>query len=376
MLLCDLNEFIKLSAGLNYLLGATRGKWPNCLTLILDRQPPPDREQAVLLDVLDYLDAAYKGRRRRLGSLAVLHPLRAAAILVRARGKPQFLEILTELVHDKREDLPDTAELESRFQSLLKRIDPNAEWFLMERLDWLTRRPQETYFSYMGRLLDHAVQTPEILRAKLADGLDNVLDLRIDVFDRLPIDRFHETMFKLLFEKHFQGFQPMEPHPPDSPLNGADRLYRLFKSTVILSLIRQRRLLLDDCAKRLFDALATACMYEAQRIVLHIFMYHLPDKQEQRELVLKTMNYTSTGGIDCVTMTSSTHPLDGFLTNYFDHGDKDLREAQLKKLYQDKSLMTQSALAFVVLFQSFLDNPDFCMGGVSSDGLVCRQGLS
>ena len=38
-------------------------------------------------DALDYLGHAYGGQKRRLGPLAVLHPIRSAALLAKAQKK-------------------------------------------------------------------------------------------------------------------------------------------------------------------------------------------------------------------------------------------------------------------------------------------------
>jgi hypothetical protein len=53
--------------------------------------------------------------------------------------------MLTELLHDKFEDLTPAAlgqdrfsQVESEFRSLLRDVDPKDEWYLMERLDHLS----------------------------------------------------------------------------------------------------------------------------------------------------------------------------------------------------------------------------------------------
>jgi len=190
----DLNEFFKLSAALNYQLSARVVGRNGILATIVAGRQLAENERGILLAVLEYLELAYHEKYRRLGPKAVLHPLRASALLVRAQGEVLLLDLLTELLHDKFEDIvaedfepEEWRQLEDHFNSLLKRVDPRSEWFLMERLETLTRRPKgETYYQYIGRLLTRASTTPELVRVKLADRLDNTLDMRVDFRD--PLD--------------------------------------------------------------------------------------------------------------------------------------------------------------------------------------------
>jgi len=238
MLLHDLTDFLRLSAALHIQLAAQGVGRDNILRIIANRMPMErDEERKVLLQVFEYLAQAYGVKRRRIGPPAILHPLRATALLTQASGKPQLLDMLTELLHDKYEDLtPDAlgpdrfAQAESKLRNLLRDIDPTDEWYLMERLDHLTLRKSESYCQYVGRLLDRAIRTPELVRVKLADRLDNTLDLRIDVEDFLKDVDFFRVIFQLLFPPSGLGYNPGGEHPITSPLNGAKRLYQLFKN--------------------------------------------------------------------------------------------------------------------------------------------------
>jgi hypothetical protein len=385
MQLHDLDGFFRLSARLNYQLNAAVLDHDAILTTILGdcSLPPSDRE--ILKEALDYLFDAYKSKRRRLGPLAVIHPLRATALLVRASEKPNLLDLLTEFFHDKLEDVrreefePEVwKELEERFDSLVSKIAPTDEWYLMERLDHLTRRVgDETYYNYIGRLLSNARLTPELVRIKLADRLDNTLDMRISVKDPLSGINFFENIFQLLFVRHYEGYQPDVPHPPTVSFNGSRRMYELFKNIVTLSLIRQTRTARNDpVAKNLIAAICTASMREAERIVTHIFGYHLHDVDQKRRLVLKTQEYCFDGGVDAITPPSHSHRLDGLLLERFDSKDPKKRLASLQTLYEDKELMTQAGIAFIVVFMSFLNNPDYYLQGVSADGIKADSASS
>jgi hypothetical protein len=379
MRLYDLNDFLRLSATLNYQLSAAPVSTDALLYTITGDRPLSEDHRRVLLDVLTYLDQAYGQKRRRLGPMAVLHPLRATALLAAAADKLHLLDLLSILLHDKFEDVgPEDQKpeewqvLEERFHALLKRIDPTDEWYLMERLELLTRRgEQESYYAYIGRLVDRAASTPELVRVKLVDRLDNTLDMRIDFQDPLDEADFFAHLFRVLFVPGYAGYQPERSHPPTAPLNGARRLYELFKTVVTLSLVRQMGSIAptDLVALRLFEALCIASMNEAQRIVMHISGYHLRDTAKQRSLLLETMDYCQRGGVRSITAPGAPHRLDGLFLAQFDHRDRKSLHAKLDALYQDKELMIEAALAFIVIFTSFLSDPAFYLRGVTAAGI-------
>jgi hypothetical protein len=373
----DFENYLKLSAFLNLQLSATGVGKENILAIILGRRIIPDAERAVLLETLEYLNTAYVRRRRRLGSLAVLHPLRATALLSRALPNASTLDLLTELLHDKLEDLTPAqlgqetyAKAEGQLRDLLHRVDPTDEWFLMERLQWLARREGETYFGYIGRMLDHAERTRELVWVKLADRLDNTLDTRIEIEDPLHGVDFFESLFKVMFVPGFDGYDPGRPHPARSPVGGVRRLYQLFKNAVLLSMIRQRRSNADDpSAESLFTALAIASMKEAQRSVMHIFAFHECDVNKQRTLLVDTMNYVQSGGTDRVTHPNDMRTLDGLFVATFDTTTQAGRDANLRDLAADRPRMLQTALAFIVIFLRFLNDRDYFIAGVSEEGI-------
>jgi hypothetical protein len=378
MKLHDLNDFLRLSAALHLQLSAQGVGWDNILQIVSNRQPlSHPGEQETLLHVLAYLDHAYVHRRRRIGPPAILHPLRATALLTDATGQPRLLDMLTELLHDKYEDITPEAlgqerylQVELEFRSLLREIDPTDEWYLMERLDHLTLKKKESYYQYVGRLLDSAHQTRELVRTKLADRLDNTLDLHIDVEDSLEGADFFRVMFQVLFPPSGLGYSPGPRHHISSPLNGAQRLYQLFKNAILLSLIREKRAAPDDpAARRLFESLALASMHEAQRIALHVMGYHLAGVDGQRALLMEVQRYAQEGGMTHTTAPSGEHPLDGLFTMRFDYADSTVRDRHLDELYRDKGLMLQAAVGFVVIFLNFVHSPEYWVHGISDHGI-------
>jgi hypothetical protein len=297
---------------------------------------------------------------------------------VQVSDKPQLLDMLTELLHDKFEDLtvealgPELYELaEKKFKELLKRIDPASEWRLLERLVFLALRKPESYFHYVGRLLDRAAQIPELVRIKLADRLDNTLDMHIVVDDFLQEVDFFQIIFQILFPPSGAGYKPPYEHPITPPLNGAERLYQLFKNAVLLSLIREKRAAPGDtAASKLFEALSLASMQESQRIALHIMAYHEIDIERQRALFMEVLRYSQEGGMTQITSPSSRHSLDGLFMQNFAHPDSHIRNKHLDALYCDKGLMLQAAIALVVIFLNFIHSPDYWIRGISERGVA------
>lgn len=378
----DLTEFIKLSAAINYQLVSRRDCCLNIMFLILDEKKATPASQRVLNDVLHYLMKAYGERQRRLGPVMVLHPIRATAILARSLDRADLSDLVTELLHDKEEDIKLSAypedvfghgyfvALEENFQELLKRIDPDSDWNLPLRLDYLSRRAGETYYGYIGRLLECAHEMPELVRVKLADRLDNTLDLHIDFRDPLDATDFFEYIFQVLFVPNAPPPKPDYPHQPPTAINGAQRLYQLFKNAILLSLIRQSKTLPNDpSTQHLFETIAIAGMREAQRIAMHIFLHHYELPHQQRELLMETMHYCQTSGISEVTTAGTNYRLDGLFKEFFDHDASDIRKQHLDVFYEDKPLMIEAAMAFIVIFQSFLSDPAFYIRGISAKGI-------
>lgn len=396
MTLHNFGDFFKLSAVLNYQLTAATDCTYNVIRLIVGDNELTTQQEEVLFDVITWLKHAYLESRRKLGPLAVLHPIRATALLAQSLDHFNLLDLLTELFHDKLEDIkperfkkfnlgPDHfPNLELEFQALLKKINPKDDWYLNERISWLTRKPEgQSYYEYIGTLMTQAADTPELIRVKLADRLDNTLDLHIDLTDPLDELDFYGLIFQLLFVKHFTFPKPKHRHAQQTALNGAQRLYQLFKNAVLLSMIRQQQIQkcdpgdttlfkTDPSARILFDAVALASLKEAQRVVLHIFSYHLSDVREQRQLIMDAMAYCHLGGTGSISEPSSKHILDGLFQSKFDHKSSEERTRKLESLYLDKPLMIEAGLAFVVIFRSFLNFSKYYIDGISSEGVHCQ----
>jgi hypothetical protein len=383
MPLFDLTEFFKLSSALNYNLSAASLNRYNVLMYIigdkrLDADEKNDREQkGILMEALGYLFSVYSQKRRRLGPMAVLHPLRTAALFARSLGDANLVDLLTLLFHDVLEDIKSVdyqvqqwASMEDQLYRLMERMEPEDESSLVARLTSLTRVENESYYQYIGRLLNNAQNYPEIVQIKLADRLDNTLDMRIDLEDPLAGVDFYETVFQIMFVNSYPGYRPKMEHSAATAINGARRLYQLFKNAVLLSLIRQQ---VPASARQelriLFDALSEAGLKEAQRTLIHLFGYHVKDLPTQRDLVLEAMQYCYSGRSDLVTVPDGNKLLDGFFSTYFGNSSKKIRRKQLDVLYQDKALMLEASVAFIVIFLSFINDQDFYIRGISAAGM-------
>ena len=373
----DLNDFLKISAVLNYQLSAKQLNWNNITAILLEGKPIAPRDENVLLHVLNYLGKIYGKTKRDLGPFSVLHPFRATALLCHASKEVALLDVMTCLLHDHFEDFKPSKfkdsnwiKLDHMFQSFLREIPKSHQRRLMEHLQWLTKEPTENYNHYIGHLLDQACNAPEVVRVKLADRLDNTFDMRIDLQDPLQGVDFFEIIFQTIFTNTCKGYRPERPHQTTLILNGAQRLYQLFKNIVLMSLIRQREAAATDTISQgLFKALAKASMEEAQRITLHILGYHETSVLTLREILKETMAYAQLGGLEEVTLPKNGHPLDGLFMSVFDQPKRVNRKKQLSALYQDKPLMIEVAISFVIIFLNFLNDAEYFVHGISAEGI-------
>ena len=267
-------------------------------------------------------------------------------------------------------DIQQWKSMENQLYRLLERMEDKDESRLVMRLISLTRVENESYYQYIGRLLENTRNFPEIVQIKLADRLDNTLDMRIDLEDPLAGIDFFETVFQIMFVNNFAGYKPKREHAPATAINGARRLYQLFKNAVLLSLIRQHVSATNRRDVRiLFDALAEAGLKEAQRTLIHLISYHVKDLNILRSLVLEAMQYCYSGRSDLVTMPDGSQLLDGLFSTYFGNPAKKNRHQQLDILYHNKPLMLEASVAFIVIFLSFLNDRNFYIRGISAEGI-------
>lgn len=365
------HDFFSLSSFLNYQLSGTPINWRAVLMLMHSENLTPKDEEHVL-SALMYLVEAYGQQKRRLGPFAVLHPIRTAAILTRASDSPSILDLLTTLLHDKNEDITegkyskdDWERLESMYQQIIEKIDSRENWFLNERIHFLSRLQNETYRQYLSRLIRQAIQTPELIRVKLADRLDNTLDLRMDLHEDNSGAESYKLIFDALFADTYKGPDTINPYHTRGKIKGSMRLYALFKNAVFLSYLRSMNCELDEPSRKLFSSLATASINEAQNILLHIFKFHLRDPQEQRSLLLSVMDYCKEGCLRRKDSRCNTR-LDGIFKNTFDSENKEQLRDNLDLLYRDKELMAEASIVFTAIFTNFINDQNFSIESLTA----------
>ncbi|MEJ2689885.1 MAG: hypothetical protein P8130_08030 [Deltaproteobacteria bacterium] len=375
--LIDTQEFLALSSFLNYQLSGEPINWQGIQNLMVP-DAPESVKQDILLDALRYLGSAYGSQKRRLGPLAILHPIRATSLFVKVHtGDYSLLELLTVLLHDKEEDIiaeqykPDNwSALNDQFSSFLDRLDKEMRQNLLRNIGILTKMPSEKYYVYLDRLFEEAKKEPSLAAIKMADRLDNTLDLRIDLHDFTDNSRCYQVIFDILFLRSYTGFHSGQPHPISRKINGAMRLYQLYKNAVFLSLLRHKEVDLSPIASKLFFSLVVASIREAQTILMHIFAFHLKSPEEQRNLLMEVMRYSHTGGFEQVSSGTGDHRLDGLFKTRFEFQDKDSKQRGLASLYADKVLMGQTALGFIIIFANFVNDSRFAIKGISADGII------
>lgn len=125
--------------------------------------------------------------------------------------------------------------------------------------------------------------------------------------------------------------------------------------------------------KHLIKTIAKASLKEAQRIFIHLIGYHYTDIRLQRELLLDVMDYCHSGKTCFITEPDKHQMIDGLFLNTFGVLSDKRRAQQLDILYHNKPLMLQAAIAFIVLFSHFLNDPKFFVGGISAEGVSAEK---
>lgn len=364
---------LTLSATINWHLSARRIDLRALLRVILG--PAKVSNQETLLEALNYLQHAYGDRRRKNGPAAVLHCLRIAAMLARIMPEPTTLDLLGALLHDKEEDLTreelgaaEWDRVQAEFSRVLDKIDSNHRWFLGERIALLWRQSSQSYYEYLGVVLSKARAMPDLLRCKLADRLDNTMDIAVQ---RTPVEQgaFFELAFRMMF---LAGYQP-------APLDGGVApdveacvllVSQLFKNVVLMSMLREQRLdALDETTDRLFQALATTSSEQAQWVVAALLSTPTLGWQDRRTLLREMMDYCADGGMAAVYRKDKGGLLDGSFLEHFAHPDDKVRKRQIESLYNDRRQFIRLLILYIGMFSSFISDSSYYLRGIDQHGL-------
>ncbi|MGD0837449.1 MAG: hypothetical protein ABSB49_12485 [Polyangia bacterium] len=364
---------LTLSATINWHLSARKIDLRALLGVILG--PARVSNPETLLEALNYLHHAYGDRRRKNGPAAVLHCLRIAAMLARIMPAPTTLDLLGALLHDKEEDLTreelGSAEwdrLQAEFARVLDKIDSNHRWFLGERIALLWRQASQSYYQYIAVVLSKARTMPDLLRCKLADRLDNTMDIAVQ---RVPTEQnaFFELAFRMMF---LAGYHPVVADGVVVPDVESSVLLvsQLFKNVVLMSMMREQQLdKLDDTTQLLFQALATTSSEQAQWVVAALLSAPTMTWQERRALLREMMDYCAGGGMAAVCRKDKGGLLDGSFLEHFADPDDEVRKQRIESLYHDRRQFIRLLILYIGIFTSFASDPGYYLRGIDSNGL-------
>jgi hypothetical protein len=364
---------LTLSATINWHLSARKIDLRALLRVILGSAKVAD--QAPLLEALNYLQQAYGDRRRKNGPAAVLHCLRVAALLARVMPAPTTLDLLGALLHDKEEDLTreelgeaEWDRLQAEFARVLEKIDSDHRWFLGERIAFLWRQSSQSYYDYLGAVLSKVPTMPDLVRCKLADRLDNTMDIAVQ---RTPTEQnaFFELVFGMMF---LPGYHPPQADGVAVPDLEACVLLlsQLFKNVVLMSMLRQQHLdRLDDTTARLFRALAATSSEQAQWAVAALLASPSLDGLARRDLLREMMDYCAGGGMAAIRTKEHGGLLDGSFLEHFAHPDDRIRKQHIQSLYANPPLFIRLLVLYIGMFTSFLSDPGYYLRGIDRDGL-------
>jgi hypothetical protein len=209
---------------------------------------------------------------------------------------------------------------------------------------------------------------PDLLRCKLADRLDNTMDIAVQ---RTPSERddFFEMAFGMLF---LPGYQPFANDGAAVPDVEACVLLtsQLFKNVVLMSMLREQRLdHLDDTTTRLFRGLAASSSEQAQWAVTTLLSSPALDWQARRDLLREMMDYCASGGMAAVRKKEKGGLLDGSFLEHFAHPDDKIRKKQIESLYADQPLFIRLLVLYIGMFTSFLADPQYYVHGIDRTGL-------
>jgi hypothetical protein len=371
--LITIEDFLTLSAKLNYQLSARSLKAPVLLSLVLGPAKFDERGQAVLLEAFHALRAGYDDDRRRLGTPGILHPLRAAALLARTHDRPALAPMLAALFHDKGEDLTPSdlgperhARMEARFDAMRAMLTDEERARLDESIQCLSNLCP-SYSAYMGQITDHARRIPELLHVKLADRIDNTFDVHLQ-HPGVSNYNFYRAVFDILFLPSFRGVSMGSFHFMPDVAEGVMLLSQLFKNTLLLAMLRNEGLDRQDATtQRLFTGLAVAGIREAQWLALELFNTVYAEVHRQRDLLLGVMEYCAGGGISSVRVPGAASDLDGIFVAFTSSTKQDQKK-MLTALFEDRERLARMSLAFIVVYASFINDPSYTLRGVGREG--------
>ena len=372
-----IQQWNDLSAHINYQLSAEPLNRLALLDYVLGRPTPKEFEEP-LTEALDLVLIGYEGARRKLGPPAVLHPLRTVATIASAMPELKLLDLLGGILHDRKEDIHREEIGQQRWDSLQQRmralnacIGEKEQWYLGERVEFLSRKPHQTYFEYLCQLVERAPTMPDLVRVKLADKLDSTYDITVPSSAFEQVD-FHRALFKMLYVPTYRGL----PGRRNLQLLGQTQatllLSNISKNALFLTLMRRAGVHRNDqITVRLREALVAASIQQARWVLLEVLVSRVPDPDRQRFLIQDVLSYRNTGRLTAATKPGAGHRLDGTLLHFLLVTDDAVRKQRLKQLWQDPELYVEVVLSLIVIFSCFADDLDFAIEGIDDPAADC-----
>lgn len=363
----DFDTFLALSADITYRLSGTAFDARALLDIVLQEYDPPCPE-AILVQAINATKVGYGTRRRKLGPLAFLHPIRVASILTRVTREPATLDLLLCLFHDRDEDLtPEkigkaAKKMSRQIEKLGPLLGDRAYAKMEDGIGHLTHYKDELgYGEYIAHVTQHGHARPEVLRVKLADRLDNTLDVGVGRHG-IPGRGVFALVFDAMFLPDYSGPHVPFRYVPLTVEEGVQLLANLFKNTQFISIMRAEGCVVERGTARLMDALLLASRRIAGFLVQDSLAVGL-DVPSHRSTIEDVREYCLSGGMHAVRK-GGEHPLDGmFLERY---GTSRGRKERLKAIFKDRYLLARLGLTFLSIFEAYLADPEFYIEGIAN----------
>ena len=84
---------------------------------------------------------------------------------------------------------------------------------------------------------------------------------------------------------------------------------------------------------------------------------------------MSVMRYCADGGTGAVREKGAQSDLDGMLLESYMAGQRGEQKKMLAELFANHELLAKTVLAFIVVFASFINNPEFTIEGIRPTGV-------
>ena len=364
-------QYLSLSEAIAYRLSATTGDPRMLLNLILEGIEAPC-DPAILIQAIKVILIGYGSKRRKMGPLAVIHPLRAMALRARAPGSLTMLALILLALHDRDEDLTEVAIGTEQFHSMMEEMDklnamltPEQRWLLGERVNLMTHKGEHTYNEYLAEIMSKSQLMPDLIEGKLTDRLDNTLDVGVSLHG-VPGQGAFGTIFDVLFLPTYPGLKAPSNYIPLADNESRQILANLFKNAEFVNLLRTEGCFLEGTSRYLRDEVITASLRITRFLVQDAFARI--GSFEQKAATLEVLGYCQSGGLAAVYAPGRAPEKGASLDGLF-AGSKSERKDKILSLVTDSSRLARVAVLFLAVFASFRSDPTYQIRGIDRRGV-------